>query len=606
MAVQGQPLSNLVKVLVSLTATPAQGENIDSMLIMGSSPVIDVVQRMRTYSGSAAVAGDFPTTSPEYIASTLWFGQSPQPPSLNIGRWAQTATPGTLVGAPVPPASQLLSAWTAITNGAFETIIAGVPIAVTGISFAGATNLNGVASLIQAAMLTAGAPAGTTIVWNANQQQFVILLGTTGPSSTIGFLNLPTAIGSALFSANPAAADTLTLNGTAVTFVAALTTGNQILIGTTLANTLANALVFLNASPDVQLTKFNYFSSATGLYFASKITGTPGNAYTLAKVSTAITLSGATLAGGTGADISALLAMQAASSGAYVANGAAAESALNAVILLDQMFSNQWYGLSAITAADADQIAIAEFIESSTVLHYFGVTTQEAGTIVGVDTSNLAYQLKQLNLKKTACQYSSTMPYAAVSYLARILTTNWQGNNTVITEMFKNEPLVVGENMSTTQRKALLANNCNVFINYNNGTTIIEPGKSCSGDWTDTIIAADWFAIQLQTDVYNLFLTSPTKIPQTDAGMHIIATTIEADCIAAVNNGFLAPGVWQSTGFGAISNGSFLPKGYYIYQPLIATQSPAARATRISVPFQIAAKTAGAVHGADISVIINQ
>lgn len=614
MAVPGLPVSNIVNVQVSLSATPAQGENIDSMLIVGSSSVINVVERMRSYATLAGVAADFSNVSPEYLGAQLWFGQSPQPISVNIGRWAKTVTAPGIVGATLPAASQLLSVWTAITAGAFEIQIDAAAYAVTGLNFSSATNLNGVASIIQAGLISAGADASTTVVWNANYQRFDLWAQVTSGPGVITQPNLPTAVGNINFTGIPTAADTVTVNGTLITFVASGPSGNQVLIGSSAADQAFRLYTFLAASVDANISKMTFVSpqppqptaAKTAVYMVSKVAGAPGNAYTLAKSSTNATISGATLSGGTGTDISVLIGWNASVSGTYAVQGIAAESMLTAVQLLDNQFSNQWYGIACLGGADADYIAVAGYIEGANVKHYQGVTTQEAGALTTVDTSNLAYQLKTLGYKKTAIQFSSSNPYAAISYLARILTTDWQGNNTVITEMFKQEPGVVGESLNVAQAAALIGNNCNVFVNYNNNTTIIQPGVSCSGDWTDTIIAADWFAIQLQTDVFNALYTSPTKIPQTDSGMHILATIIEQDCVEAVNNGFLAPGVWQTTGFGAISNGTYLSKGYYIYQPPVSSQTPAARATRVSVPFQIAAKTAGAVHSANIAVTINQ
>lgn len=608
MAVPGLPVSNIVSVQVSLSATPAQGENIDSMLIVGSSSVINVIERMRTYASLEGVAADFANNTPEYLAAQLWFGQAPQPISLNIGRWAKTITAPGVVGATLSAAAQALTAWTSITTGAFEVQINAAAYAITGLNFSAATNLNGVASIIQTALIAAGASGQTIVAWNANYQRFDLWAGATGSPGVISFPNLPTAVGSFGFTGLPAANDTVTVNGTVVTFVAGTPTGSQVQIGASAMATTQALYTFLSASSDTNISKLSFVApiGAASLFMVSKVAGTPGNAYTLAKTSTNITVSGATLAGGTGTDISVPIGWNASVSGAYVVQGLAAESMLTAVQILDNNFSNQWYGVAGLGGADADYIAVAGYIEGSAVKHYQGVTTQEAGALTTVDTTNLAYQLSQLKYKKTACQFSSSNPYAAVSYLARILTTDWQGNNTVITEMFKQEPGVVGESLNVSQAAALIANNCNVFVKYNNNTSIIQPGVSCSGDWTDTIIAADWFAIQLQTDVFNALYTSPTKIPQTDSGMHILATIMEQDCIEAVNNGFLAPGVWQTTGFGAISEGTYLSKGYYIYQPPVSAQSPAQRAQRVSVAFQIAAKTAGAVHSANIAVTINQ
>lgn len=105
------------------------------------------------------------------------------------------------------------------------------------------------------------------------------------------------ASGSIRFSANPSANDTITLNGTAITFKASGATGNQVNIsGVDLAGTLASLLTFLNASTDAQIVKCTYATTASSLLVTNKTVGTAGNAYTLA--ASAATVSGATLAGG--------------------------------------------------------------------------------------------------------------------------------------------------------------------------------------------------------------------------------------------------------------------------------------------------------------------
>jgi hypothetical protein len=113
------------------------------------------------------------------------------------------------------------------------------------------------------------------------------------------------ATGYATFSTNPTASDTITIAGTPITFVASAPTGNQVLIGATLAATLSNLLTLLLSSADSGLVKMTYGLSGSKLTItANQATaansGTSGNALTLAKVSTAITVSGATLSGGAG------------------------------------------------------------------------------------------------------------------------------------------------------------------------------------------------------------------------------------------------------------------------------------------------------------------
>ena len=141
------------------------------------------------------------------------------------------------------------------------------------------------------------------------------------------------------------------------------------------------------------------------------------------------------------------------------------------------------------------------------------------------------------------------------SLLGRMLTVNFNANNTTITLMYKQEPGIVAETLSSSQADTLAAKRCNVFVNYDNDTAIIQYGVTPSGIFIDSVYNAIWFRNRVQTDVYNLLYTSPTKVPQTDAGNQLIASVIEAACEAAVNNGYLAPGVWNSVGFGALKQG---------------------------------------------------
>lgn len=597
------PISRLIQGTVNLSPNAAQAQNLNTELILGSSPVIDVNSRMREYTGITGVAADFGTTAPEYLAAVDWFGQLPSPANVLIGRWAQTATSAQLFGATLSVAQQLMSAWTAITAPAFSITIDGAPYTISPASFATQTNLNGIAALIQTAL--AAAVAGSTCVWNSSFAQFQITDGSTGATSTLSFASAPTAFGSVTYSVNPSAAATVTIGGTAVTYVSALTTGNQILLGATLAATLANAVTFLNQSTDTNLSKAVYSvnQAGTALQIVYKTAGTAGNAFTLA--GSVGTVSGATLSGGSGTDISSMLGMTAASSGAFVAQGVNAESAVAAATLFDNQFGQQWYGLTVPQAADSDHLALAAFIEATTNKHFYGVTTQDAGVLTTQSTTDIASQLQALGYNKTCTQFSSNSAYAVNSLLGRQLTVDYTGNNTVITLFYKQEPGVQAETLNATQIGALEGKNCNVYVAYNNNTTIIEPAVVASGQFIDTIVGCDAFVIDVQTAVFNLLYTSTTKIPQTDPGMHIIATAIEAVCQQYVNNGLLAPGTWNSGGFGTLNQGDFLAKGFYVYQPPVASQSQADRAARKSVPFQIAAKLAGAVHTADFSINVN-
>lgn len=120
-----------------------------------------------------------------------------------------------------------------------------------------------------------------------------VALGTVSASAGKTF-----ATGSITVAALPAAGDTVTLQGTVVTFVAANPVGNQVLIGATAAATAQNLAAFLIGSSDVNLIKFTYSLAGSVVTTNAAVAGVI--AYTLVTSNAvAFTVSGATLTGGT-------------------------------------------------------------------------------------------------------------------------------------------------------------------------------------------------------------------------------------------------------------------------------------------------------------------
>jgi hypothetical protein len=272
--------------------------------------------------------------------------------------------------------------------------------------------------------------------------------------------------------------------------------------------------------------------------------------------------------------------------------------------------NSAWYGLifapaSTSDITDAQHVAVAEFIEACSPPAIYGVTTEDAGTPNSTSTTDLAYLLKQQNLERTFCQYSSSSLYAAVSAFARGFTVDFTANNSTITLMFKNEPTIIAETLSQSQAAAIAAKNANVFVNYSNSTAILQYGTMTNGFFFDEVQGTDWLAANIQSRVFNRLLTLP-KIPQTDAGTHEITNEIEAACEDGVNNGLIAPGIWNGPPVGPIQTGQYLPSGYFVYMPPISSQSEVVRATRAAPVAQTLVKLAGAIHKADVIVNVNR
>lgn len=306
-------------------------------------------------------------------------------------------------------------------------------------------------------------------------------------------------------------------------------------------------------------------------------------------------------------DVSTLLKLtDIVGSGAYVVPGAAAETALAAVQLMDSMFGGRWYAVMLLGAQDSDVIAIAGYVEASDIAHFQAVSTQEPGVLVAGTTNDIASVLAAAGYNKSGVQYSSSAEFAIVSAMARILPVDYSGENTAIDLMWKQEPTVEPETIGPSQIAALEAKNCNVFVNYANGTAIFEPGVVASGEYIDTILGLDAFRVLLQNELYNVLYTTPTKVAQTDAGIHQLVTAAEKVCAQFVKCGLFAPGNWKYQGFGALKTGDFMAKGFYVYAAPIASQSQVDRARRVSPPITIAVNLAGAVNFVNVSIVVNQ
>lgn len=489
----GLSVSRLVNVSINLSPLAAARRTFGTLLILGDSNVIDVSERIRSYTTLEGVATDFGTTAPEYYAAELYFSQSPKPRSLSIGRWARTATSALLKGGILSAAEQLLSAWTIITNGGFKyTVDGGSETNVTGLDFSAATTMNGVAAIIDAAL------TGATVTWDGSR--FLMTSDSTGVSSTLAYLVAPTA----------------------------------------------------------------------------------------------------------GTNISAQMKMTSALATANIA-GIAAETPVACVTILANL-SSAWYGLmfAASTMPTDDQaVAVAAAVQAYTVSRIYGVTITSTSVLDAVVTNDLASRLKDLSYTRSFTQYSENA-YAVASMFGRAFSVNFSANNSTITLMYKQEPGVAAQNLTESQAVVLKDKRCNVYVEYDNDTAILQYGVMSGPAFFDEIHGLDWFQNAVQNECYNLLYTSKTKIPQTDAGSNQIVNAVNGVCNEAVNNGLVAPGVWNADGFGQLSRGDYLKTGFYIYAQPMALQSQGDREQRKAPPITVAIKLAGAIQEIDVIVNVNR
>lgn len=707
------PVSRLVRVVINLAPTAAARRSFGVLMVAGDSDVINGLERFRTYESVEGVALDFGVEAPEYKAAAAYFGQTPKPRTIMIGRWIRSASAAQNIGGILSTAQQSISNWSAISNGGFVIVVDGVTKTLSALDFSGVTNLNGVATVINAALtgaeiswngsqftvtsdstgdgvkaagtitltgnpsygaratntieLTGQPTAGNTVVIQGTTVTFVSgtpganeveiglntaetadnllaflqnsadanialmtyakignivtatarVYGTAGNAYTLTKVGANITVGGATFSGG-VAPDTLAVNGTLFTFVSAYTTGSQILVGPTEAATAANIKAILSASVVAGVAEATYTNSDNVVTVTYKTAGTAGNAFTLTESSSAITVT-ATLSGGavassvgyatagSGTDISSLLKLTSSTSIALV-DGYDAETPVECAAVLSDK-SNAWYGLmfqASVQPTNEQSLDVSAFIEALDVKRIYGVTITDTSVLSSLVSNDLASLQSAAGYLRSFCQYSENA-YAIASLFGRIFTVNFNAQNSTITLMYKQEPSIVPAALSTTQANTLKAKRCNVFVEYDNDTAIIQYGVMSGSAYIDEIHNLDWFQNAVQNACYNLNYTSPTKIPQTDAGSNQFVNVINGVCEEAVNNGMAAGGVWTSTvEFGQLKTGMYLKSGYYVYVQPMALQSQADREQRICPPIQIAIKLAGAIQEIDAIIQVNR
>lgn len=602
-------VSRLIPVTVSLTARAASNRGFGTLLLIGNSDVLTAAERYRTYTSINDVAADFGTDAEEYKAALLYFSQDPAPDTLMIARWFDAPTPAVLRGAILTTAEQRIDRWNTISDGAFKYRINDTDYTVDGLDFTGETNLNGVASKINEAI-------STNAIIDFDGERFTIKTSTTGADVTIGYLSSPAdAVNIAsILGLNQGQA--VQVNGADSTS-GSLTGGITLDVDSIKAIKDGNFKIAIDGAASTELKELDFTAINTAQDIATVISAKLTTATVTVdqgKLKITSKTTGATSTVGYGEDIalnqvdlSAMLKMS-ADTGLPPSDGADAESLLDAVNKMC-LATSEWYGLVLAlsgSVSDDDTLEVAQLIEAQTdVTRIFGVTVTDTRTLDAEYSDDLASRLHALNLNRSLAQYSAN-PYAICSLLGRAFTVNFNGNLTCITLMYKQEPSVEAEDLTSQQADVLKNKRCNVFVKYNNDTSIIQYGVMCGDMYIDERHGADWLQNYVQTNLWNVLYTTTTKIGQDDAGMNDLVGAVNDAMERARENGYIGAGTWNNAGFGQLKRGDYLTTGYYVYCPPMSTQAQADREDRKAVPIQVAGKLLGAIHTADVAITLNR
>lgn len=202
-----------VQISVSPTALPLAGFG-ELLLVTDETGGISLAERTKKYNSLKEVQEDWDADTEVVNAATAYFAQTPQPDQFTVGLLSNEAYAASFVGGAHGTLEQLK----AVSAGAFNITIDGSVINPTGINLSTATDLSGVAAIIQTAL--DGELTGTACTYRGGR--FVITSPTQGVASTITYATGGADNLDALLGLRQADSGTIVNGGNAETPVAAL------------------------------------------------------------------------------------------------------------------------------------------------------------------------------------------------------------------------------------------------------------------------------------------------------------------------------------------------------------------------------------------------
>lgn len=191
----------------------------------------------------------------------------------------------------------------------------------------------------------------------------------------------------------------------------------------------------------------------------------------------------------------------------------------------------------------------------------------------------------------------------AAGYASRGLSINFSGENTAHTMHLKELIGFTADDLTQTQLTA--ANNAGVDVYANFGVPKLF--TSGANQFFDQVYTRLALVLRLRIALFNFLAQTNTKIPQTEAGMASLKSVAEDVLERFVTNGTFAPGEWNGpAAFGDPEDfkRNIREQGYFVFSIPLAQQSQGEREARIAPVIQAAAKDAGAIHSADMTILV--
>lgn len=260
--------------------------------------------------------------------------------------------------------------------------------------------------------------------------------------------------------------------------------------------------------------------------------------------------------------------------------------------------------MSAKYMSDAE-ISDASAIVSANDLIFVNVW-YSANDILGA-----CYTIQQATQNKTRCLvYTNGFESAKLmmaAYVGRAFSVNFEGSDVSQTMDLKALANVLPDlNISQTDYRNAETSGVDLYVSYDGDPAVISNGANGYFDVVYENMALKFYA---QVGLYNALKVTGTKIPQTEAGVSVLKNALALVFRQFVRNGVIAPGKWnspQTFGDPETFRANIANQGWYVYSIPIAEQSQAERESRIAPYIQGACKRAGAIHEADVLILVEE
>ena len=260
--------------------------------------------------------------------------------------------------------------------------------------------------------------------------------------------------------------------------------------------------------------------------------------------------------------------------------------------------------ISNLAMEDAAVATTSTYINSKDLIWIAPFSS--TGDIAGAITT-----IKSATQRQTRCVlYTGGVQDAqlmAAAYAGRAFSTNFEGSSTSQTMQLKTLVNVTPDGgISQTDYTNALAAGADMYVSFE-GDSGVACGKG--NGYFDTVYENLALKYASQAALYNVLKTAGSKIPQTETGMSALRNAQGNVCLQFVRNGVLAPGKWNSPStFGdpETFKKNIEDNGWYIYSTPIALQSQSQREQRIAPLIQCACKRSGAIHEADLMILVEE